>query len=280
MSNITVSNTPWETYTILETKVHVKRDDLSVTAPGPYYSKTRAVERLITRKYAEGVRTFAVIDDGHSVIGWATARICAEFGVPCHVYFSCYKHEILPDDTVQIRINQMQARKYGAELHALTATRFMIMQSRARAEFNEIDPNGYYIQTMPDFDNALIEVNAEEAALTPAAYQKGTWVLNVSKSTTACGIIKGLGQFPNIQFIIYMCDSKSKERLHSWMLDHIGFEPNWEFIDEGLYAYEDGVNGFNAPFQSSRYYDLKAYKWLSKRVRKLAQPIIFWNVGS
>ena len=55
-----------------------------------------------------------------------------------------------------------------------------------------------------------------------------------------------------------------------------------KFIDEG-YGYADAApKNAQAPFPCNKFYDLKAYHWLSTREPEEligCGPVVFWNIG-
>lgn len=285
-----VDNTPLETYYIRETPVLVKREDLCSPFPGPAFSKIRGVVAHI-RNRPESI--IGVLDTYHSKAGWAVSYVCQALGKRTVNFWPRYK-----SDGPELRSQQVQAARLGAELAALPAGRSSILFHQAKKELRNQYGSDTYM--MP---NALklpesIEENAKEAERSiPYLPSRGVLVISISSGTVAAGILRGLRPLltsGNWWVYLHMGYSRSHSTTREYILERsLLTRLEWasliEFVDEN-YNYADSAPGGPAPFPCNPYYDLKAWRWLTKSsagVSEIASHlhwkhgnILFWNIGA
>src|SRR3990167_4417816 len=255
-------------------RVWVKREDLCVDEA--HFSKLRGVAA-----HLESIQSsvIGVLDTAHSKAGWGVTYIARSLGKRVVAYYPCYKGEI------NLRENQRNAERLGAELVPLPAGRSCILYHWSKADLQIRYPADSYM--MP---NALkLEESVQETALevstVPGVFFQDScvWVVSASSGTLAAGVIRGL----------YWASSKAKVIVHlgysrpsSAVLRYLygksgGFPgiPNVELVDEG-YQYKDLVSA-ETPFPCNPYYDLKAWKWLNNNPAVLngCSRVLFWNIG-
>ena len=293
MSALVKAGTPVEIHPCADSQVWVKREDLCCPNPGPSFSKIRGVA---AHMYGRPEKIIGVLDTYHSKAGWAVAYACRETGKRAVVYWPRYKGDpMLP---ALPRSPQQKAHGLGAECVALKAGRSAILYHAAKADLRErFGPDAYM---MP---NALklretVEETAVEVARTgpvPPGLGSGTVVISVSSGTIAAGVLSGLaavGLFPDV--VLHLGYSRSKAAVKQYVEGlgqfivaveqgtdrELGFIPEFrtQIVDEG-FGYKDAAGG-PEPFPCNRYYDLKAWRWLERHVAELAQPVLFWNIGS
>lgn len=276
--NIVKINTPWEIHEVLGRKVYVKREDLCCPFPGPSFSKLRGVEAKIKELQEQLLipEYIGVLDSIHSKAGWGVSYICKKLGIPCEVFYPVKKSE----DPKKLRYPQRRAQAFGAKLRPLPATMSSVLFYQALKLFRQDHPEGFF------FPNGLrlpqtIEETAKEVnrvkTFEGMNLIQGSWIVSVSSGTIAAGVAAGLDLnfFPGILYL-HLGYSRSNEKMKSYINKYSVIKT--KVIDE-KYEYKDLVK-YDCPFPCNPYYDLKAWKWLTENIKKLKEPIIFWNIGS
>lgn len=251
ISQLVKTGTPWEQHG----GIWVKREDLCCPE-GPRFSKIRGlIEHL--QQFPRG-SLIGVLDTIHSKGGWGAAYICRELELRCEVFFP----------GPQPREHQLRAAQLGAVLTPLVPGRSAVLWYRARRSIKErgghMLPNGL---VLPE---SIRATRREVLQFTPQPLRGGTWVISASTGTIARGVAEGVSEWP-VHLVVHLGYSRSIPRMAR------EFPPDTLFIDEG-YNYRDAVD-VPCPFPCNPYYDLKAWKWLLNNRVRLAEPIVFWNIG-
>jgi len=133
-----------------------------------------------------------------------------------------------------------------------------------------------------------ITENAAEAVRTaPHLPPSGTLVISISSGTVAAGVLLGFAQaglLDNYNVILHMGYSRSQDATREYIekVSGLSLGDRIKFIDEG-YGYADAApKNAQAPFPCNKFYDLKAYHWLSKQDPEEVRgwgPVVFWNIG-
>lgn len=270
-----LEHTPIEEYKVSDKKVYVKREDLF--DPINRNAKMRGINAYLL-KHPE-IKGIGVYDTRISRAGLGTANIAIRnFGVETHIFYQKNKF-----DTE--RKEHLQAQEIGAKLHSCSGTRTSICYYQGRRIMKEEEYG-----TMLPLGLTLIEsVQAvkDEAATIPERLceQIETMVMCIGSGTMFSGVIGGLKILPKKIFGITL----GMENIHTkWikeatlytttrdiklleMANIISYIPS----ERSYYEKED----IDCPFESSPYYDRKAWKWLIDNINGLRDPILFWNVG-
>jgi 1-aminocyclopropane-1-carboxylate deaminase/D-cysteine desulfhydrase-like pyridoxal-dependent ACC family enzyme len=260
-------NTPVEKHA----GIYVKREDLCADKDWPHFSKARGV---LAHVASRDEKVIGVLDTYHSQAGWAVAAACKHLGKKCVNFWPVYK----ADKDGEYRRGQIKSLKLGAELRPLRAGRSAILYHQARAH---MDKHGGYL--MP---NALklsesIDETVKEVRRTHTSKFKFV-VIPISSGTIAAGVLKGLAekeQFPKVY--IHLGYTRSHKSVRGYLAAIADYpEDKIRLIDEH-YAYSDVAReGANPDFPCNPYYDLKAWRWLQRKKKKLDGKILFWNIGS
>jgi hypothetical protein len=286
----------------------VKREDLSCPPPGPPFSKTRGVLRHVQARYAEGVRTFGVLDTSHSQAGHAVAQACRHVGAKCLNFFPVFKRELtlarpaeglhlaIPNKDgdgevyAPLRPPSLRALELGAEMRPLWAGRSAVLFHQAKKQ--TLEAGGYM---MP---NALklpetVEETAREVERTFERASKehyrwlstAPWVVASSSGTIAAGVVAGLhrmrGDPPLV--IVHMGYDRPEDAVTKYIREKSG-QPNarLKIVQEG-YAYADQARGGEGapipPWPCNPFYDLKALRWWLKDGRRIHTQAVLWNIG-
>lgn len=267
---LVVPNTPWEVYQVNGVPVYVKREDLSCPAPGPSFSKIRGLKAWIDA-LPPGVPV-GVLDTFHSKGGWGISYLCHAAGRRCYDFYPQYK-----SDTGR-RPQQENAQALGAQLVALPAGRSAILYHTAKKLLAQYtDGVGVMVPNALKVEQSIDETAAEVVDYTPDELLDGTWIVSISSGTLAAGVLKVVAEF-DVAFVAHMGYSRSEQAASSYIKKMAGVDYPIRMVDEG-YQYKDYVPN-TAPFPCNPYYDAKAWSWLERNVRKLREPVVFWNIGS
>lgn len=281
-----IPSTPLETYAIRGVPVLVKREDLCCPLPGPAFSKMRGVYAHIAKRQE---RIIGVLDTYHSQAGWAVAYACSLLGKTAINYWPHYAKEA----PGVLRPPQQRSRDLGAQLVSLPAGRSFILYHQAKADLlTAAPPSEVYM--MP---NALklpesVTENAAEFARTPLP-EDAEIVISISSGTVAAGVLRGLAERGQgeTSVVLHMGYSRSISATKAYIQQAVGLPLNWSsisIVDQG-YAYGDAVD-MSIPFPCNKYYDAKAWAWLSitgvaesrsdLSGHRSGRPVVFWNIGA
>lgn len=271
-----VNNTPWEDYQLNGVTIHVKREDMACSHPGPNFSKIRGLANWINKLPAGA--PVGVLDTFHSHGGWGVSYLCAAANRPCYVFYPVF----VKDNG--LRYQQQMAQELGSILIGLPAGRSAILYHTAKRQLAQLtDGAGIMVPNALKVKETIEASALELLEFTPLELTYGTWVVSVSSGTICAGVVKGLAQLTGgegVKVVAHMGYSRSLEAVHSY-ISKSADEPELppiEVVDEG-YEYKDKVDNADIPFPCNQYYDAKTWRWLERNVGGLEQPVTFWNVG-
>ena len=270
-----LEHTPIEEYIVKDKHVFVKREDLF--DPVNRNAKMRGINAYLT-KHPE-IKSIGVYDTRISRAGLGTANIAIRnFGVETNIFFQKNKKD-------KERIEHLQAQELGANLYPCSGTRTSICFYQGRRIMNE-DIGG----TMLPLGLTLIEsvqAVAKEASTINIDFCAciNTLVVCIGSGTMFSGVMSGLYKLPPKIYGITL----GMESIHDkWIKEALRYTSDRNF--EQLVAdkeinlvsaeetYYEKAN-IDCPFESSPYYDKKAWKWLIGNINELKEPILFWNIG-
>jgi len=279
-----VSDTPWETYTANDTRIHVKREDLCCPYPGPSFSKIRGLFAYINTKLNSSLYPpdcIGVVDSIHSKAGWGTAYLCHDLNIPCMVFYPYTKAQGID----KIGYFQFRCLDLGASIYPIPATKSAVLWYKARKIFKDGHPTGLLLPNglkLQETVNQTCEELVNDAlAVHLASNPESCWIISISSGTIAAGVIKGLAKLLyKGTIILHMGYSRSRDGLRHYLskMDCNYANVRIQIIDEG-YGYSDLVQ-CKSPFPCNPYYDLKAWKWLQEHIDILPKNIVFWNIGA
>lgn len=279
-----VNNTPLETYQLNGIPILVKREDLCAPFPGPSFSKMRGVVAHIE---ARDEKFIGVLDTFHSKAGWCVSYVCQQLGKVAVNFWPRYKAD--PAEGFP-RKQQQYAHGFGAQMVTLQAGRSSVLFHQAKKQLAAGWSDSYLMPNALKLPESITEnaVEAERTCLLGNIPLTGILVLSISSGTVAAGVLKGFhyaGFLKNYQVILHMGYSRSEEATRKYIESCVGFPlgPNIQFVDEG-YGYADAARDIDVPFPCNKFYDAKAWKFLSKPevlagLVATGKPIVFWNIG-
>lgn len=289
------NNTPVELYQAGGADVLVKREDLCVTADGPTFSKVRGLLPHMEALKAEGIKVVGYTETSISMAGWGVAWMAKKLGMKAVIFDPKYApRKKLPAHLRLLDHHRKQWEKFGATVHQIPAGRAKVNYHFCKKKLSEWYDDSYMLPlglNVPEAVDATVTQAERTDVFVFGSMAKnireGTVVVNVGSGTICSGLLKyfhGLDRMP--QIIGVMGRSGSMERLRKKIVKKSGVEEHGLFgtkakldlVDPG-YAYTDPAEGI-APFPCHDFYDLKAWIWLEEHAPTLAQPILFWNIGS
>lgn len=257
--------TPLEQYVIEKGEIFVKREDLYGTYPAPPLSKLRGAKIVIGKLKAEGITKIGVFDTRISKAGQGVAYLCEEMGLKCYAGFPLLKDGIIGK-------NHKIAEKLGAELIPISpASRTAVCYS----QFKKIaEEKGALVLPLGlKFNETKMEIGKVVASMNTEKY--GCIVLSVGTGTIMSGIISEAKCF------VYGVSCGMSTKRQEVRINSLSpfCKANYKLI-EPSYEYYEAADTSACPFQTSPYYDMKAWNWMIKNYEKLPKPVLFWNIGA
>lgn len=261
-------DTPLEKYILDGVEVWVKRDDLFGVPPAPPLGKLRGLRVLLKKIRRSGGRLVGCWDTRVSSLGQGVAAACRDYsGMRCIISYPTKKGAGIPDAVVR-------AKHLGAEVHPVPGGRITISFARAR-EYVEAE-GGVMLPFGLECQEAVQAVAEEARRLPDEAICGGTVVLSCGSGTTLAGLLRGIGDAP--QRFVGVSAGRSIKAIHHTLRRH-GRVPDSVCLIEAPWNYAHRLDT-DCPFPAHPNYDLKAWAYLRKRIAKMPQPILFWNIGS
>lgn len=283
---VIVENTPFETHTLNNVPIWVKREDLCCPAPGPSFSKMRGVIAHISKRPE---KTIGVLDTLHSKAGWAVSWACQQLGKQAVNYWPRFAAD--PREGL-VREQQKIAASMGAITVSLAAGRSAILFHSASKHLRNTFPDSYMMPNALKLAESVQETSEEVSRGWKQLPDTGTLIISISSGTIASGVIKGWSEIEDMNgnflsdnwtTLLHLGYSRSLDAVQEYIESRVGRKlPQLKYIDEG-YGYADAVD-IEVPFPCNPHYDAKAWYWLSKQseayLLSLPQPIVFWNIGA
>ena len=267
MRSLYREHTPIDEVVIKGVTVFVKRDDLFGRAPAPPLGKLRGLRIVLRNLYANDARLVGCWDTRVSKLGEGLAAACREF--PEMRAIVSYPTRIgtpLPGPV-------SRAAALGATVLPLRGNHVAICFAQAK---RVVEAQG---GTMLPFGlecPEAVEGVAKEAARVPLDLCRGTIVLCCGSGVTLAGLLIGLKQLP--LRLIGISSGRSLPKIRACVKRYVAKPPECVELVEALMPY-DCVSTVECPFPAHPNYDLKAWQYLQNNVRRMKQPILFWNIG-
>jgi hypothetical protein len=247
--------------------VFVKRDDLFGRAPAPPLGKLRGMRVVLRTLYANDVRLVGCWDTRVSRLGEGLAAACREFRqMRAVVSYPTRVGVELPGPVAR-------AAKLGASVLPLRGNHVGICFAQAKRRVETL--GGVMLPFGLECREAVISV-AREARRVPIDLCRGTIVLCCGSGVTLAGLLIGLKQLP--ERLIGVSSGRSIGKIRACIQRYVSIPPNVRLMD-ALMPY-DRESTVECPFPAHPNYDLKAWEFLQKHVRKMRPPVMFWNIGA
>jgi len=261
-------STPLERHTLRGQDVWVKRDDLFARPPAPPLGKLRGARDLLGKLHRAGVRLVGCWDTRISALGQGIA-ICAR-DLPGMRVIAAYP--AIPGQPVPEALKI--AGFLGAEILPVRAGRITISFAEARRYVKE--RGGVMLPFGLDCAESVAAVQREAASIPDEAILGGTAVVSCGSGVTLAGLIRGLGYRPSRY--VGVSSGRSVTMIESCLRKYGNVPANLRLIPAN-YPYTRQPT-ILCPFPSHPNYDLKAWGYVRRNLRRLPKPILFWNVGA
>lgn len=276
-------NTPVEKYG----DIYVKREDLSISPPGPPFSKIRGLEAKMVSLLGEGIKTVGYMDTTVSMASWGISYFAKQFGMTAVIFYPQYK-----DGTNHENLEKHIGiwKDFGATVIPLDKPqRQKINWYRARKKLMESWPNAFMLEQGFPYKESVAET-AKQVMLLPREVLGGTIVISVGSGVICSGVLQGLFEISDVQDPIIegsntrVCgitvSPKNLKLMEKKIRDRTDdiFEMITLDLFDGRYEYTQ-TEDMEVPFNCNRYYDRKAWKWLLDNRNDLENPVLFWNIG-
>lgn len=262
-------HTPIEEHRVSTFPVFVKRDDLFGQPPLPPLGKLRGLRRLIDNLVQSGIQLIGCWDTRISKLGQGVAVLAAQYPTLKAIVSYPEKPGSLPPESIRV------AFSFGAELFPLRGNFPRIAFSQARRHVES--RGGYMIPFGLECVEAVDAVASEAATVDATFYRAGTIVLCAGSGTTLAGILRGLQSSPTK--IIALSSGRSIANIENTINRYVRTIPTFVKLLPAKVPYSYTAIG-RCPFPCHPNYDLKAWTFLTDKIKGLPKPILFWNVGA
>jgi len=264
-----LEHTPIEEYEVRGRCIYVKRDDLFGQLPAPPLGKLRGMRAVVRKLYTDGVRLIGCWDTRVSRLGEGLAAVASEFeGLQTIVGYPVKAAEPVPRQITA-------AERLGSTIMPLRGNVTPICFAQAKRRIEKL--GGMILPFGLECESAVAAV-AAEAARTPAGLlEGGTLVLCAGSGVTLAGLLRGLPVLP--QRIVALSSGRALRTIRACVQRHSGPLPKQVSLREASMPYYASPD-ITAPFPCHPNYDLKAWSLLTRRIRNLRSPVLFWNIGA
>ena len=255
-------NTPLEIYKVKDTIVHVKRDDHQGNGIElPPWAKLAAIEKVLNCGELDKNIPIIQLCIRVSYSGWALSQLGKAAGYDIKIAYPNSKN-------FPVALRE-QWESFGAESVPLRANVNSIVLSWMKKEAEE---KGY--QYIPyGFDHPVYHNHWKETLAKYDDYDN--LVVCAGTPVTCLGMAKG---FPGKN--IYL-PSTSKENTVLRKLKKFGLENDERIsVHPSEFEFYDEMPDFETPFPLNKYWDKKAWYWLTQNIEELEGKTLFWNLGA
>jgi len=266
--------TPVEIYKIGDIDVLVKREDMAIKYPAPPFSKVRGLISNLNKLKIKGFKIIGYTETSVSMAGWGVAWACKELGLKAIIFDPQYKKT-----PSLLKYHRKQWKKFDAELIPIKAGRAKVNWYISKKILQKYLDSILLPLGLP-FEETVLEtkIQAEKCL---DKYKPKSIVVNVGSGTICSGIIQAanyakvygiMGRTGDIIKKKKFIQQKSGFILNGLLKNRelILEDPGWKYAERSI---------IKCPFSCHPYYDLKAWEWLIKNIKKLERPILFWNIG-
>lgn len=273
--------TPVEVHRIGETEVLVKREDLASSDMDgmPPFSKIRGLAARMKSLRDAGTTVVGYAETAVSMAGWGISAVAREIGATAVIFDPQYANPL----PVLIEHRRIW-RELGATVLPVRPNMGRIVHATALKMFKERWPDG----AMLDQGLPLREtLDATEVELRSLKVRPRTVVLCVGSGAICAGLLRASGE--GVDVVGVLCYAAGSDARRRRKADHVmrmaGVDPNGFFVGPRLRIVDVGLDYLTpsearCPFGCNRWYDLKAWQWLTENVGSLEPPVLFWNIGS
>ena len=263
--------TPLELYHIKGREVWVKRDDLMGDGMVlPPWGKLAALFELV-KKYIDKSKPLVHLSVDGSWTAWALGAICEELGIEFYAahpdskkisqeYLGMIKEMYPKTNLYPIRPNMMQIM-YNSLKKDAREKGWQMLPYAFDHDFYK-DYLADRIQPYSHFDNLVV---SSGSGVTLSGLAKGYYREELKEF------------FPQVKRKIWTtCVSSVSSINKTLKKSGIPIPLN---IRKSEYLFENRLDGYETPFPTNQFWDVKQWKWLEENIDQIEGTILFWNIG-
>ena len=264
-------DTPVELYHIKGREVWVKRDDLMGDGMVlPPWGKLAALFELV-KKYIDKSKPLVHLSVDGSWTAWALGAICEELDIEFYAahpdskkisqeYLSMIKEMYPKTNLYPIRPNMMQIM-YNSLKKDAREKGWQMLPYAFDHDFYK-DYLADRIQPFTHFDNLVV---SSGSGVTLSGLAKGYYREELKEF------------FPQVKRKIWTtCVSSVSSINKTLKKSGIPIPLN---IRKSEYLFENRLDGYETPFPTNQFWDVKQWKWLEENIDQIEGTILFWNIG-
>jgi len=254
--------TPIEEYQVGNKTIHVKRDDLQGDGVElPPWAKLTAIEKLLKEGELDHDLPIIQLSIRASYSGWALSQLGKAAGYDIKIAYPNTRN--YPQELID------QWESFGAESVPIRPNVNSIVLSWMK---KLADERGY--QYIPyGFEHPLYFEYWKNKLTEYDDYDN--LVVCAGTPVTCLGMCQG---FPGKN--IYL-PSTSKEKTVLRRLKKYGLHEDERIsVHPTEFDFYDEMEGFDTPFPANKYWDKKAWYWLTHNIEVLEGKTLFWNLGA
>lgn len=278
-------NTPVETYYIGNKRVYVKREDLCVSTRrgAPPFAKIRGLLPTLHKLKKENITTVGYMQNSISMAGWGISYFAKKLDIKVVIFMPKYKEGLKFEQQKQLEIFQsLGAKVEWFENPNRQKINFYITRNILKKKYK----NSYMLPLGLMFKETVEELR-KEIENTQYIRKVKSIVISVGSGMMISGVVAGCNDLklsPTIYgiFIDPKSERNMEKHIYKTSKTHksglLSSKINLKLIDDG-YEYTQKENVF-CGFPCNPYYDLKAWAWLIRNIKKVEHPTMFWNIGA
>ena len=253
-------DTPIEQYEVNGKTVNVKRDDLQGDGVIlPPWAKLTPIELILKSGELDKNIPLIQLSVRASYSGWALAKLGTENGYDVKIAYPNSKN--FPPENIA------KWKEFDVELVPLrpNMTSIVLGQMIKYARENEFQyvPYGFEHPIYLEYWERLL-----------STYEYDTLVVCAGTPVTCLGMIKGF-KGKEIHLV-----ATSKEKTVRTRLAKYGIDDDRVQIHTTPFDFYDEMPEFETPFACNKFWDKKAFWWITQNTDKLRGNTLFWNLGA
>jgi 1-aminocyclopropane-1-carboxylate deaminase/D-cysteine desulfhydrase-like pyridoxal-dependent ACC family enzyme len=256
-----------ERYKIKGIQVTVRREDKRYAPPLPPHGKMGMLEMMIVNAKEEGYKLIGCFGSKYSNWVAGTPILSHKHGLKSVV---CYPANRMSDTPYWIQ--HVEDAPYDGELWLLHPNMTSINGAQAK-KFVE-DQEGYFIPFGFDAPHAVTYLQHQ---FNDIPDRIGTMIVSTGSGITLAAILRSIslcGKY--VKRIVAVSSGRPISSIKQTIKKHIELPSGITWVDR--YKYAD-VPDIECPWNAHDHFELKAYDWMYRNIKRLPTPIYFVNIG-
>jgi 1-aminocyclopropane-1-carboxylate deaminase/D-cysteine desulfhydrase-like pyridoxal-dependent ACC family enzyme len=250
-------------YDVKGVEVIVRREDMKYQSPLPPHGKMGILDMLCSQARDKGYKMIGCFGSKYSNWIVGVPYIAENYGLQSIICYPANDVLALPD-----WLNGVN------ESHIKLIRPNMVTINQAQAKKYVENRGGYFIPF--GFDVPEV-VNCLSRQFSDLPNEIGTIVLSCGSGITLASILRvvrlnsvGVERIEAISSGRAIKSIQATVRKHEFLNDKVRYRQPYEYAE---------VPNIQCPWNAHDHFELKAYDWLYKNVKRLPQPIYFINIG-